>query len=268
MTIALGLLASDGVVIAADTEISTSGEVKGKDTKLVAATQQIYGSQTHAAIGVAGAGSWGYFQGARLKVLEIILNALGTDPGITDARMDSHLSQYMQDFYVKHVQPFQKQKNPPDLQILAGVWNRGRPTLWSSEKNMPYQSLDFDAIGIGGTFARTVLNGYYRRMPVDSAALLAIYVMMLVKENVASCGQESQLIVFREGVDKYYVPGELLKECERVFEDHYVPSQTKLMHFAVGLSNDESVLGLHRIRDECDKLRQAIRDTNSWIPPT
>ena len=261
MTIAIGILASNGIVLAADTEISTDGEIKGVDTKLVAATTQVYGKPAGQSIGVAGAGSWGYFQSVKLDVTKIVLSNLFDDPE-SNEHVKQRLGQFIGEFYQKHVIAFHKLKNPPDLQLLIGTWAYGKGLLWGTDKMVSYPSFDFDAIGVGGTYARSLLHGYYTPMPVDSAAMLAIYAVARVKAAVAGCGQETQILVVRDNMAKS-LPRDLILRGEAMFSEQFIRAQSRVMHFVLGIKNDPSAVEFEPIRDECDRLRQDIRDTIS-----
>jgi hypothetical protein len=105
MTIAIGILAADGIVLAADSEISTNGDVKGIGRKMVAAVQETYGEQAPKSIGIAGAGSLGYFESIRFKVAMVILGAMSKEP-FTDSNVENALEDFMTGFHERHVIPY------------------------------------------------------------------------------------------------------------------------------------------------------------------
>ena len=216
MTIALGILATDGVVLAADTEISTNEDLKGIDTKIVGVAQQEYGN----VVGVAGAGSLGYFQSLRVKVALVALQNMCKEP-FCDSNVEQGIEEFMLNFHAKHVVPYAGKKNAPSVDVLVAALMPGRGMLFASERASIRQSVQFDAIGIGGLYATSILTSCYCPMSVESAALMACYVLQRVKTTITWCGQETQLMLLREGVFKPLpLPRALIQDLEHKFENY------------------------------------------------
>jgi hypothetical protein len=261
MTIGLGVLGTNGVVLCADTEISTDGEVKGVDTKLVAATSQMYGEPQSIVIG--GAGSLGYFQSLRMKVTMAVLSSLQEKPFL-HSNVERALEGLMVDFYSRHVIPFSNFQNPPEVEIMVGISTKQFTSLYATERTAVRPCIDgFDAIGIGGVYAKNILHGYYRPMSVESAALLACYVMMRVKSSIRDCGRETQLIVLRDGENIYFERPFVLK-CEDAFEN-YAVFQQQALYAAIGVTANTVPIkdGIDAMRQDFDNLRHEINARTS-----
>jgi 20S proteasome alpha/beta subunit len=262
MTIALGILAADGAVLAADSEITTPGDWKASDTKLLAATFTVPGEPARA-LAVAGAGSVNHFNAIRFKVVQAVLAGLSASAQ-SDAMVEKALTETISDFYSAHVIPFYAFPQPPDVYLLVATWLGGRGLLWATEQTAVRQALDYDAIGIAQAHARELLSGYFAAMPIESAVLLACYVAARVKADTAYCGQETQVIVLREGGISKHLPRVLVQKCESVFH-HYADLQTEVFRCAAGVVEGTSAasLRLSAVRSSFDELRQEIKAKSS-----
>ena len=267
MTIALGILASDGLVLAADTEISSDGgELKGVDSKLIGVSQALEHGIPGRALGLAGAGSLPYFQSLRLDAAIVVMRSLGDD-GKDDHRIKHNLELLMTDFHNKHVIPYAKFKHPPEISLLVGTWFNEAGTIWATDKGTVRKAaLGYDAIGGGAGYALDLLHGHFHDGPVlmsrDSAALLAAYVMLRVKSTIQGCGQETHIALLSPGAYSF-VPRALLTECDRIIEQHYLRYAHEAFYYAIGAIPGAALDHLLQTRLEFDRLRQAIRATTS-----
>ncbi len=265
MTIALGILAVDGIVLAADSEISTDGDLKTVDTKLVGAAQQQYGN----AVSVAGSGSVGYFQSLRVKVALVALQNMCREP-FCDSNVEQGIQEFMLDFHAKHVVPYAGKKNAPGVDVLVAALMPGKEMLFASEKAAVRQSVHFDAIGAGGPYAISILANCYCAMSIESATLMACYVMQRVKMTIMGCGHDTQLMILREGVPKPLpLPRALVQDLEHKFEN-YSHFQVNALRTVVGAELDtiNAKNFLDALRQDCDTARQAIKAITSPISQT
>lgn len=263
MTIALGLLALDGAVVGADTEIGASIELKSSDTKIVTATFAPPDGTAKRALALAGAGSLGHFESIRMLLANaIIVNA--THVPASENVAEAELNRIVGEFYTSHVIPFYAYPSPPDVYMLAAFWAGGRGILWASDRTAIRRSFDYDAVGVGGSFAKDLLAG--RALPnisVESAALLACYTLMRVKATIQGCGQESQIIVVREG-SSTHLSWELVDRCEHAFKK-FADVQSELFNYVSGRWPNRKPLNKSaaRLRREFDTLRQEIKEISS-----
>ena len=107
MTIAIGMLAEDGVVIAADTQESY-GYLKGETGKVRVGAGSIMtvlpkaGPKRNTAFAVSGSGNSPYVEAIGPELVEIALKYQEAGP----TRIESHLREHVRKFYEKHVIPF------------------------------------------------------------------------------------------------------------------------------------------------------------------
>jgi 20S proteasome alpha/beta subunit len=269
MTIALGVLGSNGIVIGADSEISTiDGEIKGVDTKIIAAGEAF---EKHGrSLLVAGAGSIRYFQAVRFEVMKLVASSLGPDE-YSDARVKANLENYMTQFHQKHITPYAKFKTPPSLSLLVATWLGDKGTLWASEMGTVTKTvMNYDAIGGGATYAFNFLHGYFYDdpplMPFDSVLLFVLYVLGRVKANIAGCGQESHIAVISPG-RWWLAPRNLIRRCEQSFE-HFNKVISSSLYYSIGATEVPGDVHLASARSDFDELRQEIRAMSSGSSQT
>lgn len=260
MTIAIGILATDGIVIAADSEISTNGDIKGIGGKLVAATQEMYG-QTRS-VGLAGAGSLGYYQALRLKAAQAALQGMCIEP-LAYFNVEGCLESLLLDFYTKHVIPFAAYPDAPDVALIVGAWTQDVGMLFATDRTTIRQVSSCDAIGIGGTYALSILHNYWCPMSVESAAILAAYTISRVKFSVAACGKDTHIVLVRKESAKY-LSRDLMAKCDHMLEN-YAVFQTESLLPAIGVREDGDHVktGVDAMRTDFDSLRQAIKLSSS-----
>jgi len=271
MSIGLGIIASDGVVLAADSEIGSGGDFKGVDQKLAGAISETAG-QLPKLIGLAGAGSFNYYQSIRLEVIALIASELGNDQQ-SDSRIKNGLESFMIDFHSKHVIPYLKTKCPPAVCVLVGTWIDGRGGLWATDMStVRPHTFGYEAIGIGATPAINLLHGYLEgaqgiQMSIESAALLACYVVQRSKCEVEGVGQSTNIIILGSG-GIHFVPRELILDCERVFDQNYTAFQSEAFYYVSGMRSPLDRTELELARKNLDGLRQSIRAIISETPHT
>src|SRR5262249_1584811 len=134
MTIALGLMATDGIVLAADTEISWTDGRKSEGAKIR------FDADTGVAI--AGAGDQDYIN----ALTDDLILVMRATPGIDDD-MRTAIENALLDFYQTHVKP---QSDAAELmpELLIGLCRGGRSTLWRSARTTVRRT-EYGAIGAG-----------------------------------------------------------------------------------------------------------------------
>ncbi len=267
-TIALGILGTDGLVLAADSEVTLGNtNMKGINTKMFQIAVDQYGTTSHS-FGVSGAGSWNYFRSAYVDLSKAINDVITTRQPEQDLTVVCReaFQRFIEEFYRKHVHPFLKLKDPPVLDILLGVNHGDGQFLLASENASVRYSLPFpyDAIGNGSTHALDILRGCYGfPMSADIAVMVACYTVMRVKQFVSGCGHETQVIIIKKGVEPKAVPRNVVLRCEQCFANQFEPARQNLFYFSIGASKDDPAGTLSAARSEFDSIRQLISDTTS-----
>ena len=121
MTIALGVLASDGVVLAADTQES-SGYFKGFALKIHSAMTQTNGQSTvNSAVAVTRAGSGVYLDVIAAKIITDFHSHQDSDV----AAFEAHLKDRVKEFHRTYVTPLPAQL-PREVELIVGAQLEGK----------------------------------------------------------------------------------------------------------------------------------------------
>ncbi len=123
MTIGVGLLCNDGIVLASDTEYTT-GVLTTLGPKIFKATQR-----SDVVVIVAGAGRVPFMKAAVEKIGKKV-SQLPADPStedVKDAAEDALLS-----FYTKHVYPVPEDIRP-EFDLILGVWASDGLQLYNTD---------------------------------------------------------------------------------------------------------------------------------------
>ena len=236
VTIAIGLIVSDAVILAADSQETARNFMKTDVGKIMGLA---YTSQTDGmgAIGIAGAGHPGYIDtfGDQLRGLFD-----GSRPQNADETTGT-MAAALEDFYAKHVIPFDRYppEDRPDFQLLIALQRRNKIKLLVTHLSVLHTVSFHTSIGIGAVHANTLLDRYYRHdLSISVAARLAAYAIFQVKRSVDGCGHFTQLAVIQKNwIDLTDV--EVTQEWERRFRD-YEESESRLLQFVLGAEEESS----------------------------
>lgn len=257
MTIALGVLTPEGLVVAADTQES-DGFLKTSQQKIALASNiHVYTSidrkrhrpkpssdrKGRSVCAVAGAGNAGYLD--TITPLMIDDFRVVTD-GDEDA-LETEFGKTLHHFYVQHVVPFAAfpAMDRPEFSVLIGATHKGQKNLlYVSEKTTLRRMEPFAAVGIGSSFAMNLLKSLWPQAWVDrkTAALIVSYVMFQVKESVEGCGKFTDIVVLNDG-ERYFVPGQLGLELEALFRQQWrLERDAMLSLFGMSKSHQEQAV--------------------------
>jgi len=240
VTICIGILASDGIVIAADAQET--------DTYFKRSTQKIMTWHTSgnadgpprnpAACVVAGAGD-GQFVDAFTSEL---IDGLRAEMTISD--FESYSSKKVQDFYRAHVQPLLKVEPNCDFSVVVGAYFQNMTRLYKSYRTS-FQRVHAlaAAIGIGQQYALQTLEEYpysdVRHVEITAAAVISS-----TKDCIEGCGKYTDIVSIRNPIvvpDKDHgsrleahpnfltlVPSKKIALWEKSFSETWRQKQSKL----------------------------------------
>jgi len=203
MTIAIGMMAQNGLVVAADTLESTGDYMKGAKGK-IGCFYAHDGDWAESCI-IAGAGDSGYVQAIIEELGQTYLAAdqnlqvhpmLGKNSGPS---LRSEFRDCIKRFYKEHIIPFAAypERKRPDIEMLIACQRKTIMGIFTSEKTVLNSSSPCKAIGYGSTFAELYLGKLWTGMSVEQAEILAAYVVFLTKESVESCGKFTTIATIR-----------------------------------------------------------------------
>lgn len=211
MTIAIGITAQDGIVIAADSQESTGDYMKGAKGKISCFYSQdgkegTFGGDSVDSLVVSGAGDSGYVRALGDELGKVFLThpklPVHAMPAFADSVKETinlKFESCLATFYKKHIIPFGSfpERKRPDVEMLFGVQRKTIRALFTTEKTVINPAMPCKAIGWGSTFAELFLNKLWRGMSIEQAELLAAYVIFLTKESVETCGKFTTIVTIR-----------------------------------------------------------------------
>lgn len=207
MTIALGILAKDGVVIAADTE-ETLDVIKYSGNKVRGAAHFAVGRPGRFLL-VAGAGAAHYID-AFSETLEALVHdkspRFDTEPHVV-------IDEALEQFYMRKVVPLAGYPvgERPDFRVIIGLVAGGKSHLFVSDGATLRRENRFAAIGAGELVARPLINSYIghssaRSMSVREAAIVAALSAHEAKAVTGVGGDTDVLAMWDNGSMSRIVP--------------------------------------------------------------
>ncbi len=187
MTLVVGIIAKNGIVIAADSRMSA--QITSNDT-----VQKIFKLNNHNAVGMSGDGTLG------IHFLEVISGGLVYDDGIVDlVEQIRGLGKEKFEEYFSHQQP----KDRPALTFLiAGYTKSGEPRIYQLSSNDNFvprpSSTGFNCIGVP-YFADYLLNRFYQsEISMQQAQVLAAFCIKETESQSHGVGGEIKIASFSE----------------------------------------------------------------------
>jgi hypothetical protein len=222
MTIALGIIATDGLVMAADTQQTIQGYAKFNRGKMGASLVSGLGRpNAHSGCVIAGAGT-----SAHLGALSRNLQAKFNGPARLKSMEETQdaFAEVVEQFHKRYVLPYAAFPDErPDVKVLIGVLKDSNVKLFVSQGNLLKPADPYEAVGVGEVLARTFLQRFFQMPMLDvwETVLLASYVMYLVKESVDGCGgQTDMMCLYHKHPSFVLVSRQQTKEIERIFSDY------------------------------------------------
>jgi hypothetical protein len=251
MTIALGLIADDGVVIAADRQ-ETLGEQKTDQRKIESLWAMPVGSLL-----VSGAGNGPYLD----SMTQRLYRCFGVD-GLEWDEADDMTEKFRQThaaFYSEAVLPFSGYQpyERPDYELLFGcsVGNSAH-FLWYSHKLALNRVQGYRAVGIGQATAEAMLKKFYvTRLPLKVAISLAAYVVYQVKNSVEGCGFETDVMFTQIGTPPCRVTPETIQGMDKSFAEYRLIERDDLYNCIGGgvIPKNRDVKGWNKLRRDLKK---------------
>lgn len=196
MTICLGILATDGIVIAADAQET--------DTYFKRSTQKIMTWHTlgnsdgpprnPAACVIAGAGDGGFIDAFTSDLIS------GIRAEMTIAEFEAYASKKIEGFYSTHVRPLLKVDPNFDFSVLVGAYFQRVTRLYKSYRTS-FQKVNAatTAIGIGQQFALRNLDDF-PFSDVRHTEITAAAVILNTKDCIEGCGKYTDIVSIHNSI--------------------------------------------------------------------
>ncbi len=144
MTIALGILTGPAMVLAADTELSTS-ESKTSAPKIMWTKHLPVAGDAADAFGITGSGPVAYLEAIYQEMVKIFDNnrSFGMD------QLDVSFQACLDQFYEAHVIPFSYCADRPDFWVIMAAERSSKRRMWVSDRNVLRSVSGCNAVGVG-----------------------------------------------------------------------------------------------------------------------
>lgn len=262
MTIALGILAGNSQILAADTQISANPEKfsQGKIHYLWHAPTSEYEAGM---VTITGAGDSAYLHALQQEMSQAF-------KGCTVESMDEvgdAFGKALKRFYKEHVVALGLPRDDrPEVELIIAARRGIASRTWVSSKNrLNVVESGSVAVGIGAVYAQSVLDNLaIVPYSIETAMLAAAYVAFLVKLRNLWVGMDTQIV----RVDKAEMPFPVVWNaglCRRLEEEFrlYTIVEARLVHSIFGS-------GFYRcdaasVMSDVENLRKRVANI---IPPT
>ena len=244
MTICIGMLATDGIVIAADAQES--------DQYYKRSQQKIFSYLGNVSLGnnpdppsmgcaFTGAGDAGYLDAFFAYAMQ------GIDTKATQAAFETFLADKLYSFHERHIFPLAAASNPPEIQVLVGAHVHWQTCMFVSHGSTIRRAFPHAAVGAGAHFALGIM-GDIGGVPRDlkHMELTAAYVLALTKESIEGCGKYTAIVsihnsrvedtpgepsrMIRPQHPLTHVSGKKIRRWEESFGARWGPRQTRLIN--------------------------------------
>lgn len=195
MTIAIGLLARDGIVVAADSQV-TIGSGKVSQGKMRAGFNTDGDANTGSCV-IASAGLVGYTD----SCAGLLTRTFSADKGRGGAKLKEAFEANLKKFNRDHVLPFAKYpaEDRPYVEFIIATERNHQLALWHTTHTVVSDGAPYAAIGCATQHALAILKNLYRLPMLDlwQSVLLAAYVLFQVKESDIYCGGHTDIYYIR-----------------------------------------------------------------------
>jgi hypothetical protein len=230
MTVALGLLASDGVVVAADSQETVQGFWKTDQGKVWGAGryQNMDGDRSAGMCLVAGASNRaGYVDSLTRRVLDAFRDSDAVERNdVRDA-----LEPVCKTFHEQNTAPY---PDLPDVSLVIGYYRDFRMGLFSTDRGTLTPQMPYAAVGVGASEAQRVLAGMWRlRLSIRDAIVCASYAAFLAKEHVDGVGGPTDMMYIHKH-QHGKVDRDIIARLEGIFRRYAKYLETPLLHRILG----------------------------------
>lgn len=244
MTICIGMLASDGIVIAADAQESDQYYKRSQQKIMTFIGGVPLGENRNKpsmACAFTGAGEGGYVDAFIAEAIK----TMPSNPPPNRREFEDFLATRVLEFHQKHLFPLASSNNPPEMQILVGAYVHWGTGIFVSYGSTLRHALPHAAIGAGAHFAMSLIDDLDAIVDVRRTELLAAYVVGITKERIEGCGKYTAIVSLHNPVMcdtpgqpsqmlpppnlLTHVPFAKIRKWEESFVGRWAPRQSKLV---------------------------------------
>jgi 20S proteasome alpha/beta subunit len=258
MSIAIGFQCTDGIVLAADSEISNSF-VKLPGDKAWIYKYPPAADRFTLQIGIVGAGDASFIQYASERINDALEEKFEKQQRMTMPAVKAVIQGVINDLHYSHIFPVPAHHpEPPSVELIIGVWlGDTRLRLTKTYLTSITKVWNYEAVGVGSALANFIIKRFYSgRVTMSQAVFIASQVLMHVKANVPRCGGASKVIMMFKRGDVGWAQEQTIADHEvflTKFDDVIAPV------FFGGSDKGVSNVEFHGLVDELSKGLKSLR---------
>jgi len=247
VTIIAAFQCRDGLLMCADSEQSIGSEAKAQARKILLVKTPSYN------VGIGGAGD--------SSSIEYIQNELrqriALDRPTWDS-VDSWLQRFAIEMWEACIGPyrgFDSRYAPEDLEFLIGLQAQGEYRLYKWQRRVVYQIVDRapTSIGAGIIQSEMLLNELQFALPLTASemCLLAVRMMLKVKQLVQGCGGKTEMILLRSDGGLTVLSTKVIESVEHLVEQVDTFFVDQVLQFISGVTQIDHADDL---KDQADTI--------------
>lgn len=264
MTIGIGVLSSDGIVVASDSQVTTDIKLwRGKMVSLVSQNiaQQNDGSVLFSDRGGCAVAIAGQPAQYALAAAALITKTFDADRTLGGDQLKEAFESALSGFYAKYMVPRGgPSERDPSIQLLIATFRGGQRKLWFAEDPLLAPVSFYQSIGIGQTQSDPLLSQFIRVPTLDSAQtiLLAAIVVHHTKAVNVWCGKSTDIVCVRDN-SVFYIPRSLTKAIDESCDQHSGWILAATFREIVGALSASDRKALRSVRRDFRKHLSSIR---------
>lgn len=262
MTIAIGFACEGALLFCADTGVT--GEIKQKQSKII----RHVSTDGNCAITFASSAVDLNFP---LSAISRCWDAVqGMDLAVRSLEEVHRVAEFsLAEFYSTHIYPHpDRMPDSPYLQLLVGIWVRGRCRLYLSNETVLNPVDHYECIGAGAYLAKYLIGQYYKANPtansLQDAALISRHAVQAAIDYDGRCGGTPEIWIVATNDGSGSSTSERLGYPGEMFIDVSSELYWKMVHDLACMNSDDR---WGKAADErIDKLSEQLRelDMSKW----
>jgi hypothetical protein len=226
MTIALGMMTGNSVILAADCQES-DGYFKDFALKISSSmTHTRINATVRSALAITGAGPGIYLDAISDEITDLFHARQERDIGA----FENVLKDKVETFYKKHVVELAPHVDR-EFRVIIGAQIEGITGLWVSDATVVKRIMAVEAVGTGAPFAKMALSTRYAMADTNMSIVLAILAVHNAREYDHYCGKGTAVVCLHNDLAYNISPG-LVVAAEKLL-DKYLGIEYSSFHYAL-----------------------------------
>jgi|SRR5579872_4144300 len=250
MTVALGVLVGNSQILAADTQMSTDTEKVGQGKisfSIVTPTSE----RPRGLIAITGAGDVFNLQALQADLTDLFSET--ADESLEE--FGDKARRMLKAFYRDHVAITPDTSQRPEVELIIAARRGVFSQTWVTKRNRLSVAKSPVAVGIGASYAQSLLDTLAFSQSAETAMLAAAYTVFLVKSRNLWVGMDTEVVCLDDGLG--FPPKGFSASACRKLEDLFrqcIAVETRTVHRMFGSQYD--FCGAEHLAREVEFLRE------------